>query len=527
MLFRLLSFLLLCSVAANAQDAIDPKTVAIVYNANSKESSELAFYYAKQRDIPHSNLIGLNTSEKTKISRAEFEETIQEPLRRHFTRKRWWSRSLTSDGYTIPTENKIRLLVCMYGVPFGINPQALPEGVDKTKMHAVQRSNSASVDSELSIFGIEHLPKQGALPNKYYNKNTSFSKLKELTPYVMVGRIDGPGLELCKRLIDDAIATEKQGLWGMCYLDKAHKGKNYKIGDDWLTNIEKYNWKQGIPTTLDNNKQTYLTHYPMRDAALYYGWYTTRRNGPLLDPNFKFKRGAIAIHLHSSSASLLRVKEQYWVGALLHKGAAATVGNVYEPYLQLTHQFDILNQRLQEGYCFIEAATMSIPYLSWQCVAIGDPLYRPFLHNNRSGEVADEDKFYRALSVAFKSWAEDELKISQKLALAAIKNSDARFYEVLGLWRLFKGESQLALNNFVQAEKVYLDEPDQIRMSLHIANMFRGLQKKDLAVKALKTSLSQHPAAPSSKTLQSMLDILQPPAPKPAQPRKDSAAKKQ
>ena len=41
---------------------ITPESVGIVYNADDKESQELAFYYAKQRKIPEANWIALPLS---------------------------------------------------------------------------------------------------------------------------------------------------------------------------------------------------------------------------------------------------------------------------------------------------------------------------------------------------------------------------------------------------------------------------------------------------------------------------------
>jgi len=38
----------------------------------------------------------------------------------------------------------------------------------------------------------------------------------------------------------------------------------------------------------------------------------------------------------------------------------------------------ILSDRLCRGYCFADAAYMSLPMLSWQITVVGDPLYRPF-----------------------------------------------------------------------------------------------------------------------------------------------------
>src|SRR5207302_9176983 len=74
----------------------------------------------------------------------------------------------------------------------------------------------------------------------------------------------------------------------------------------------------------------------------------------------------------------LRDPYAIWVGPVVAKGTAASLGNVYEPYLQLTSHLEIFNDRLLHGFAFAESAYMSIPALSWMSVMVGEPLYRPY-----------------------------------------------------------------------------------------------------------------------------------------------------
>ena len=67
-----------------------------------------------------------------------------------------------------------------------------------------------------------------------------------------------------------------------------------------------------------------------------------------------------------------------WAAPLLAHGAAATLGNVYEPYLALTPNLDIFTDRLRNGFNFAESAYASERVLSWMTTFVGDPLYRPF-----------------------------------------------------------------------------------------------------------------------------------------------------
>jgi hypothetical protein len=113
--------------------------------------------------------------------------------------------------------------------------------------------------------------------------------------------------------------------------------------------------------------------------VLYFGWYAGDLNGPFTLPDFTFPPGAIALHIHSFSAHTLRSRTEGWCGPLVARGVTATMGNVFEPYLQFTHHPDLLLHALARGWTLGDAAYYALPALSWQGVLIGDPLYRPFL----------------------------------------------------------------------------------------------------------------------------------------------------
>jgi hypothetical protein len=112
--------------------------------------------------------------------------------------------------------------------------------------------------------------------------------------------------------------------------------------------------------------------------VLYLGWHQPNMGGPFSLPGFRFPPGAIALHIHSFSAWTMRSSRAGWCGPLVAGGVAATVGNVYEPYLEFLHRPDMLLRALARGKTLGEAAYYALPVLSWQSVVIGDPLYRPF-----------------------------------------------------------------------------------------------------------------------------------------------------
>ena len=95
----------------------------------------------------------------------------------------------------------------------------------------------------------------------------------------------------------------------------------------------------------------------------------------------RFRRGAIAYHIHSFSAETVRSETKNWVGPLLSRGATATMGAVYEPYLRFTPDISLFVSGLLSGLSFAEAAYQSQLALSWMVTFVGDPLYRPFPRN--------------------------------------------------------------------------------------------------------------------------------------------------
>lgn len=503
------------SLVAALPAPIDPSQIAIVYRVESKESQELAVNYARARGVPSANLIALNLPDTPTISRSVYESRIQKPLVEHFDREIWWNRSTDASGNKVPVRNKIRVLLLMKGVPYRIKREPLPKDANgKATKPAQGKQDESSVDSELVYLGISQYDLAGPLNSLYYQQDTGITDPK-LTPLLFTCRIDGPSYEICQRIIDDSLAVEETGLWGTCYLDYALKGKNYELGDDWLRTIGRLNRKAGIPTITDRFRDTFPTNYPMTDAALYYGWYAANRNGPLLNQRFQFKRGAVAVHLHSFSGSDIHSAQKKWVGPILAKGAAATVGNVWEPYLTGSHNFDILHDRLLKGYSLVEAAHMAMPVHSWQSIVIGDPLYRPFIVQNRSPVMAEEDKEYRAFRLGIDKWSAEPDTLVVKLRTAAARMSSGRLYEAMGLrlWEENKIEEAKAF--FESASRSFPGAPDKLRQSIHLISIHRQFGEKEAALEVIADGLTRFKDIPESKALVGLKNILDPPPPPP------------
>ena len=112
-------------------------------------------------------------------------------------------------------------------------------------------------------------------------------------------------------------------------------------------------------------------------AALYCGWYS-RAN--YIDA-FTWAKGSVGYHVASSECATLKAPgSKVWCKVMLEKGVAATIGPVWEPYLQSFPSPEIFFGCLLQGRATLaECYGLANPFWSWQQVLIGDPLYRPFM----------------------------------------------------------------------------------------------------------------------------------------------------
>ncbi len=354
--------------------------VVVVANSREPESEKIARYYMQQRHIPNQNLVLIDAPTAADISWTDFVDKVFNPLRARLTKDGWLSAYASEqkdrDGRLryIFFGNKIDFLVVCYGVPVRIlsDPARLVE-TPLTLEHKELNNNQAAVDSELSLLAALDTPTTGFVPNPLFQKNAP--NAFERASVVKVARLDGPTPAAVRGMIDSAIEGEITGLQGRAYVDM---GGPHAEGEDWLKSAATAIRKLGFDLSEDHNKELFSWRMRFDAPALYFGWYSDHLYGPIADPKFRFPPGAIAVHIHSFSASVLRNGEQQWVGPLVARGVAATLGNVFEPYLTFTHHLDLFMDSLAAGKTTGEAAYFSLPVLSWQGIFLGDPLYRPF-----------------------------------------------------------------------------------------------------------------------------------------------------
>lgn len=364
--------------------------VVVVYNLSLEpESRQVAEHYAARRGVPARQLIGLPLPRTETMSRGEFRERLQKPLvaaleERGLARFPGPSASPNTPG--LPAA-RVRYLVLAYGVPVKITADTnLQERVPE-KLAAPLRRNEAAVDSELAA-----LPRlevgallTGAILNRFYGA-TNVAALHPTNGLFLVTRLDGPTPQVARDLVDRALAAETNGLFGRAYFDVRSLPTNspYHKGDAWIRNAATTARRLGFETVLDESPGTFPAWMPLPQIALYAGWYDRHVSGPFTRAPVEFMPGAVAYHLHSFSARTVRSVRANWVGPLLARGAAVTMGCVEEPYLDLTPNVGVFfTWLLTRRHNFAEAAYAAMPALSWQITVIGDPLYRPMAREPR------------------------------------------------------------------------------------------------------------------------------------------------
>jgi uncharacterized protein (TIGR03790 family) len=381
--------------------ALEPEEILLVVNTDCAPSMRLARYYCEKRGVPSGNIIPLSLGARLgdSISRADYEKRIAGPIRRTFATRQDLGR--------------IQCLLTTYGVPFKVGRREPLSGFDaqleqlrrllqeqkdalaeletkgETKSLSWQgrqlrlaeiqtdidriegKETDASVDSELSLL----------LCGSYELYRWQPNLLRRPGPHpvktLMVSRLDGPGYDIARGLIDKALAAEAKSLAGLACVDsRGLKSKDtYGYYDQSLRDLAVLTRQQ---TTLSvQEEQTGALFGPgsCPQTALYCGWYSV---GKYVDA-FDFVDGAVGFHIASFEAARLRdPNSPQWCPAMLRDGITATLGPVNEPYLHAFPEPKAFFGALFEGCCLVEAYYFTLPLNSWQMVLIGDPLYRPF-----------------------------------------------------------------------------------------------------------------------------------------------------
>ncbi len=513
-----------CAGMARAQLRDLSEFTVVLYNRVIPESRDLAKYYAEQRGIPFRQVLGLVCSTEEEISRNEYITTIQKPVEAAFRANEWWAIQKTMTQGDTVVATKMRYLVIMRGIPLKVRADALlPESSAIHEVpadHSIQqffKSNESSVDSELAALFDLRNEYPGIVPNPYFRRFSSIFDVPPSASPLLVGRLDGPNADVVRSMIDAAIATEKQGLWGWAVIDaRGIKSGPYQEGDKWLQQGAEFLRKQGVPVLFDDFEELIPRGFPMPATAVYYGWYAANATGPFADTAFRFQTGAVAAHIHSFSAVTLRSSTSGWASPLVLRGAAVTLGNVYEPYLSLTTNLDVFQDRLMAGFTVGEAAYMGNMALSWMNIVLGDPLYRPYMAwTATSPPTAPGAKAFVDYRTAVLASQGNVVAAAPALRILARSSGNSMFLEGLADAQMASGDATAALASLDTALAIETRESVRFRLIWQKLAVLRRKGDPQGAIRLLADALGDFRDPAQRSILDAILLKLQPPPPPP------------
>jgi uncharacterized protein (TIGR03790 family) len=371
-LLAIVTFQLVCTTGvAHAQSAAN---VAVVINDNSPDSQKVGEYYARSRSLPKSNILRIRTSTEETIDRGQYMATIEGAIGNQIIRA--------------GLQDRLLYLVLTKGVPLRIGATA------------ATADTISSVDSELTLLyrrmtGVA-VPVPGRIDNPYYLKSHAIDEARPFThrdyDIFLVTRLDGFTVEDAIALIDRAAAPVTQG---RIVLDQQDKLLN-RTGEDWLQQAADQLTARGQGARVLLEK----TVTGVRDVPQVMGYYSWGSNDPrnrVRKFGLGFVPGSIAGMYVSSDGRTFREPPSDWtpadtsdqskwfggspqslIGDLIREGVTGVSGHVAEPFLEATAKPDILFPAYLTGFNLVEAFYLSMPYLSWQNIVIGDPLCAPF-----------------------------------------------------------------------------------------------------------------------------------------------------
>lgn len=356
-------------------------------------SVALARYYMEHRLIPQSHLLPLSLTTDETMSRAEYDDILK--------------KNVLDTIIKLRPKNRIAAIVLVYGVPLKVTPPR-PDSNDLEDLQELRANNAlkdgqkqeldrlrkthmrAAVDSELALVLAGDYELDGWIQNPYFLGFQEEKLPLNKDQVVLVTRLDGPDPATVYRIINDSLETEKEGLQGKAYFDarwpmgEKNDPSGYKRYDQSIHRAAAAVKKRML--VIVDEQEDLFPENSCPEAALYCGWYSLAK---YVD-SFSWQKGAIGYHIASAECSTLRDKNRpIWCVQMLKKGVAATIGPVHEPYVQGFPLPELFFGHLIEGYMSLgEAYLVSLPFLSWQIILIGDPLYQPFI--NRGSEISEQ-----------------------------------------------------------------------------------------------------------------------------------------
>ncbi|PWU03795.1 MAG: hypothetical protein C5B51_18220 [Terriglobia bacterium] len=335
--------------------------VLLVVNRKDPASREIAEYYRPRRVVPQRNLCFLDTPPDEEITWNVYEQQIEKPI----------AACLRQPGLM---ENIFYIVLTM-GVPLKVEGGG--GGV---------QTEHASVDSELTLLYAKlhgsMPPRAGSVPNPFFMQRDEPFRHPRF-PIYLVARLAAYDVAEVKAMIDRSLAARNRGKFVLDLNSPSNES-----GNNWLRSAALL-----LPPARVVIDQTNRVLYDQHEVIGYAAWGSNDGNRKRRNLGFQWLPGAIATEFVSTNARTLKRppddwsfqgwadKEHLFGGSsqslsadYILEGATAVTGNTYEPYLTGCPRPEYLLPAYYQGRNLAESYYLSVPWLSWQGVLLGDPL---------------------------------------------------------------------------------------------------------------------------------------------------------
>jgi uncharacterized protein (TIGR03790 family) len=338
------------------------ENVLLVVNRNVPISRQIADYYRPRRSVPLKNVCAIDTTGDEEIQWGVYEGQIERPI----------GECLKNAGLV----EKVLYIVTTMGVPLKVDGPG-----------SRQLSEHASVDSELALLYSKlkgaRYSRMGGVPNPFYMRRDAPFRHPDF-PIYLVTRLAAYDLADVKGMIDRSLQARNRGKF---VIDL--QSEKDEPGNDWLRTAAML-----LPAGRVVLDETTRPLYRQTDVIGYASWGSNDDHRTERWLHFQWLPGAIAAEFVSTSARTFRRPPDNWtpgtswtdkshffaetpqglVADLIHEGATGASGNTYEPYLNGCARPDYLLPAYYQGRNLAESYYLSLLYLSWQSVIVGDPL---------------------------------------------------------------------------------------------------------------------------------------------------------
>jgi uncharacterized protein (TIGR03790 family) len=355
-----LLFLLALAVPA-VVSAQTGQNVLIVENRNDAVSRQIVEYYRPRRSVPAENVCAIAVTPDEEIDWNTYQQQIERPV----------GDCLRKAGL----QEKVLYIVTTMGIPLKVKGGG--RGLS---------AEYASVDSELALLYGKlkgaRVDRAGGVPNPFFMKRDTPFRHPDF-PMYLVTRLAAGDWNDVKGMIDRSLAARNRGVFVIDLNGTENEEGNNSLRTAALL--------LPLDRVVLDESDTVL--YGAKGVIGFASWGSNDPNRKKRMLGFSWLPGAIATEFVSTNARTMKRPPDNWTYTtwadhahhfadspqglstdLLHEGATGATGNVYEPFLIGCARPDYLFPAYVKGRNLAESYYLSIRWLSWQGVMLGDPL---------------------------------------------------------------------------------------------------------------------------------------------------------